>query len=160
MDLLDIERNKLITERCNSLLKVADNCDVEYLQSIIDKSNDALNTYNKSELTVCNPTNVELGKWDSIVKNVVITYYYKPFYKIHESNIDYYLSKTHKKEFFVCCDNTLFCEKLIHRNILLSRKTKNKIKLNPLEKALKQSIKTEILKTFQEQNKELINKYI
>ena len=44
--------------------------------------------------------------------------------------------------------------------ILLNRKIKNICKTEPLELAIKETIHNEILNTFQNQNKELIIKYI
>jgi hypothetical protein len=73
-----------------------------------------------------------------------------------------YYSKIHKveREFYVACDNTVFEEDLRLKYILFKRQIKNKHKLTPLETTLNKTLRNEIIKTFQNQNKELITKYL
>lgn len=62
-------------------------------------------------------------------------------------------------EFMNAVDNTKINDDLIQKYTLLSREIKDKNRLNDLEKSIKESIKIEMLKTFEEQNKKLILKY-
>ena len=73
--------------------------------------------------------------------------------------IQKYAEEKIKEEFKKACDNTEFPEYLKLKNIFLNRKITNQYKLKPLEIALKDTIHTEILITFQKQNKELLIKY-
>jgi hypothetical protein len=58
------------------------------------------------------------------------------------------------------CRKTIFSEDLMLKYILLIRKGRNRHYQEPLLLAIKATIRTEILKTFQEQNQKSITKYI
>lgn len=64
-----------------------------------------------------------------------------------------------KDEFYKAIDNTILEDKLMERFVLVGRKIKRSDN-NPLEKPIRESIHTQFLKEFQEQNKELITKYL
>lgn len=64
-----------------------------------------------------------------------------------------------KDEFYKAIDNTILEDKLMERFVLVGRKIKRSDN-NPLEKTIRESIHTQFLKEFQEQNKELITKYL
>jgi len=65
-----------------------------------------------------------------------------------------------KIKFKNACNNTIFCKDLRLKCILLNRRIPNHDKVEPLLLAIKDTIRNEILKTFQEQNEILITKYI
>jgi len=85
----------------------------------------------------------------------------KEYLKRERESIDYYTNKKNiKTEFKNACNNTVFCKDLMLKYILLNRRIPNQYKVEPLLLAIKDTIHTEILKTFQRQNKILITKYI
>lgn len=65
-----------------------------------------------------------------------------------------------RDEFKKACDITVFCDDLKAKCILLIRKKTSSSDSDPLFLAIKNAIRTEILSTFQNQNKKLINKYL
>jgi len=65
-----------------------------------------------------------------------------------------------REEFKKACNKTFFSYDLMLKFILLNRKIENICKTEPLQLAIKETIHNEILNTFQNQNKELIIKYI
>ena len=87
MNLAEIEQHKIIIKRCKELLKVSLKEDVAYLDSIIKKSNDILNDFNKKELTVVNFTQKEKGIWISSLKKSVKAKYLKPY--LNKIYLDY-----------------------------------------------------------------------
>ena len=74
--------------------------------------------------------------------------------KIHDGYYDKTVSV--RKKFADLCDNTNFTEDLIGQYILFRRTIINPYKLDPLEKELSEALRIEIIKQFQEQNKNLI----
>ena len=78
----------------------------------------------------------------------------------NETKIYYQNELNIQIEFKNACNNTIFCKDLRLRYILLNRRIPNKYKVEGLLLSIKDTIHTEILKTFQEQNEILITKYI
>ena len=64
------------------------------------------------------------------------------------------------KEFSEAIKNNMWDEDLRLRCILFRRQIRNRHKLNPLERALDETIKIEIIVDFYNKNKELITKYL
>ena len=62
-------------------------------------------------------------------------------------------------KFNKACENTIFPEDLKLKYILLCRRISHRTKLDSLELAIKDSIHTEIIKIFQEENIKLISNY-
>lgn len=85
----------------------------------------------------------------------------KEYLKRTKETDDFYKKKDAiKTEFKTACNNTKFSNDLMLKCILLNRKIPNKYKVEGLFLAIKETIHTEILTTFQNQNKKLITKYI
>lgn len=85
----------------------------------------------------------------------------KEYLKREKETKDFYKNiENIKSEFRDSCNKTIFCKDLRLKCILLNRKIPNQYKVEPLLLAIKETIHTEILKTFQNQNQKLITKYI
>jgi hypothetical protein len=86
--------------------------------------------------------------------------------KKEQFKIDEEIKNSYKKQNKIrdeckkACKKTVFTEDLMLKYILLIRKGRNRHYQEPLLLAIKATIRTEILKTFQEQNQKSITKYI
>lgn len=81
MDLIEIEKHKLIVNRCDFLLDVLSEEDYSIVNDIRVKSDNILNQYNNKELTVINPSNTEKGLFFSMVKKVIYGEFLNPIIK-------------------------------------------------------------------------------
>mgnify|MGYP001329888024 CR=1 FL=1 len=75
---IDIEQHKFVVDRATELLQVALSKDIEYIKSIIHISQEAIDSYNKKNLTIADPTKRELGLFSSKVKSVICGRYFNP----------------------------------------------------------------------------------
>ena len=72
MDLLELQRHKLIIERASLLKEVLSNSVDEIdIDKIISKSEDIISKYNQESMSVVNPTNMELGIYNSVLKKFI-----------------------------------------------------------------------------------------
>lgn len=180
--LLEIERHKLIVERSKKLIEILHGEDAETVQSIMKGSKAALDKYNTENRTVIDITKTEDGLWRGNVKKVVVgkfTKYFRGSTRVIRlkiggdccDHLDSYCLECQQKEdeffskritddakraiFSNACDSTEFPEDLKLKYILLCRSAQWP-NLNPLQLALKETIHTEILTVFQNQNQQLI----
>jgi hypothetical protein len=203
MDIIEIEKHKLIIKNSKNLISVVFDNDKSILTDIIIRSEKALEEVNNTELTIVDPTKTEIGRFSKVIKSIINTRFVKPllrddssdylydficnehyifdinsresFYeaeslccscrkKIIDSDIEtdrlYEEEWNMKNEFKKACNKLLLEKDLCLKHILLSRKFGVYPDANPLAKSIKDTIKNEIIKAFQEQNEELITKYI
>ena len=80
--------------------------------------------------------------------------------KREKESKDYYekIDKV-RSEFNIAAEKTVYDKELISKYTIYRRKLINPYFLTPLEKVLGDTIRLEMLRVFQEQNKQLINKY-
>lgn len=97
MDLLELQRHKLIIERASSLKEVLSNViDERELDRIISKSRDIISKYNQESMSVINPTNMELGIYNSVLKKFIHAAYPDATYdEIHETKFSDYIRDTY-----------------------------------------------------------------
>ena len=145
---LEIERHKLIVERSKKLIGVLHGEDEETVQSIMKASKAALDKYNTENRTVIDITKTEDGLWRGNVKKLVLGKFTEYFANGRRHN-------DKSLEFEDACGSTTFPDELKLKYILLHRQVKWP-NLNPLQLALKETIHTEILTVFQNQNQQLI----
>jgi len=107
------------------------------VNEIVNGMQKEIDDFNKSELTIINPTNKELGSIRSALKKIIL-----PLYKGYQKNYIYEL-----------CDKTKLPQYLINAKILLSRKNPHHYAYDELEFALNESIKLEMAAIFYKQHK-------
>lgn len=203
MDIVEIERNKNIVNHINQINKyLLRKSDKKYLENLKTEAQLCLDSFNKENLTVKNPSVLETGKYKMVLKIVINAKYLKPIIdflkqkvnydydficndclfvdkdgeeifdankmcssckiklKKHDKDIEqiyqkiYFINDEYKK----AIEKTNFPLDLRNKWILLNRECKKKGE-NILTRSIKESITTEILNIFKEQNKNLINKY-
>lgn len=184
-DIMEAHRHRLIVESAKPLLKLLGGEDAAAINEIVLRSKLFLSEYNNKNRTVIDMTKTEEGKWRSFVKKVVKGMYMNPVVReIKESMLKFpscdcvgdvcsdECEREHEnvsrandplrgemarieEVFRSACNSTHFDEDLKAKYILLTRRWKWP-ELSPLEAALQESIRTEVLTVFQNQNRELI----
>lgn len=187
-DLIDIERHKIIVEKAEDLLKYITEFDRDSVEEIVNSTKRILDNYNNKHLTVVNITNTEKGKWISFLKCVVFAKYFNHafisryprhigrwnnskedkvyllmyFRQARKNKAKYGITRRNeaekKGEINATIENTIYDDDLKHKYILLRRKYTYP-KTTNLSAAITDSIRFEVLKSYHEQNQELINKY-
>lgn len=154
LDLIEIQRHLKIIELSTELLTyLADDDLISSLEKSLVDSSDIVRNVNISELSVCNPTLVEIGVFRSSVKRIILSRY--------GLRAKYQRKKKKKKKrvrLMKACDNTTMPEDLVNKTILFRRYPRS-ITDSPIGLQVKESIKNEIIKTFEDKNKELILNY-
>ena len=131
-----------------------DSEDQKIVESIINKYSDRLENFNKKNLAIVNPTTKELGTVRANLKRIIKGTYINPLYdKMDQTE---WLELWRKTS--AVCDTTQIKQEVIASRILLSRRLDGWIPRTDLEKALSSQIKLLMLKDFNEQNQEFINK--
>jgi len=67
----EAEKQKIISERAHSLLKILRGNDQSQVQEIANKADGIVSVYNNQNHTVINPTQMELGKWNTFIKSCI-----------------------------------------------------------------------------------------
>ena len=162
MDALDIEQHKMIVLNCEKLLSVCLHEDYFNLKRIYDKSRKIIDEYNNLNLTVSDYNDIEKGLFFASVKKVIYGHFMNGVIKNIDKKTKCYYDVTYciKEEFKKACNKTYFNNDLMMKFILLSRRVRNGDINKDLHLAIKDIIHIQIKKTFQEQNEELIKKYI
>lgn len=166
MNELEIEQHKLIVLNCKKLLIMCLSEDTKYIESVMLKSQKAINKYNNNKLSVSDITQKEIGVWNIAVKNYINSTYVTPLAnkleerlsklkKYDEDDLFEYIHKYKcnlRKKTKSAISSMDFSD-LMKKYTLLNRKSKNIYKPTPLEKEIKEAIKIEVISRFQEQIK-------
>lgn len=89
MDLIEIERHKLIIERCKLLLEIADSIDMINIKNIMTVSEKIIISYENHNFTVVNPSKREIGNFNGNVKLLVYGEFLNKILKDYELNNEY-----------------------------------------------------------------------
>jgi predicted RNA-binding protein YlqC (UPF0109 family) len=155
---LDIQTHKLIVERATALLIVSKEQYKSVIEEIISYSKNIIDNYNGKSKTVIDASKTEEGRWISSIKKIIIGVYLNPYIKKH--NLSTYGNKYHALRTLVkaACDKTNFSTYLKNSYLFLHREMFDPYNPTPLEKAINESIRTQIIIEFSNQNIELITK--
>ena len=132
---------------------IVDESSIRTIEKALGESSDIVRTVNISGLSVCNPTLAEMGVFRSSVKRIILSRY--GLYN------EYQRKKKKKKKrarLIKACDDTNMPVDLINKTILF-RRYPRRIVDSPLGVEMKESIKNEIIRVFEDKNKELILNY-
>lgn len=160
--IVEIERHKRIVSHCNALLKLVKTKDKELINEILNNSKSIIDTNNLSKLEVTNPTLIEIGRFNAVCKKLVRSKYgMSKIKKLEGKGVEYWEARCEiYNDFDKALNNTIIKTETRDKYILLMRSAYNSFYYNDLQKAIRDSIHIEVLTQFQEQNEELINKYI
>ena len=151
---LDIQRLSCAVIELKKSLLYLNNDDKSLVDVMISKYEAIISEYNKNNLTVMNPTKTEIGKIMGGLKVMVKAKYLNNI-KSQKS-----INKVDAHFLFMEASNkTIIPQELVDGKILLRRRVNNSYEYTPLELALNQYLNIEILKEFNNQNKQLINTY-
>ncbi len=145
---MDVYRHKIIVEKLIELIPFLLEEDQMYFKSMLNKSRKIIDTYNWKNKILINPSKKELGRFSANCKKVIsANYNQKDFVNTDDGEFDLYK----------IVESTSFSEHLRMSKILFNRRVCFP-KLTPLEKALNESLKLEILKEFEIENKNILIK--
>lgn len=144
---MDVYRHKIIVEKLLEIIPFLVDEDEKYFKSILQKSRKILNEYNWENKVVIDATKREKGQFKSCCKKVISAHYKD------EDFISLYVAE----KLYEHIEKTPFSQHLINSKLLLNRRC-NFYKMTPLENAINNSIKLEILKEFEEHNKKILIK--
>jgi len=154
MNQYELERHRLIVKNCQLLINVAFNVDKISIIGIMRKSQDVLDFYNNKEKVAIDATKTEIGKWHSSVKKIILG----KILNVYNRNNKSYATYNIRKEIKTACDNTPFSEYLKQSYIHLYRGCDWTNK-SDLQKAILDSLRTQIIIEFTQHNPQIINKY-
>lgn len=144
---MDVYRHKIIVEKLPEIIPFLVDEDEEYFKSILEKSRKLLNEYNWENKVVIDATKREKGQFNSCCKKVISAHY----------NREDFISLDVYEDLYEYIEKTTFNGHLINSKLLLNRRC-NFYKMTPLENAINNSIKLEIIKEFEYHNKEILIK--
>ena len=156
MNEYELERHRIIVKNCNNLINVAFDIDKQIIRAIMKKSQDVLDFYNNKEKVAIDATKIEIGKWKSSVKKIILGKTINVYNR--KNNHHQYDTWDIRNEIKNACDNTPFSEYLKESYIHLYRKCDWTNK-NDLQKAILESLRTQIIIEFTQHNPQIINKY-
>jgi len=145
MDLLEIERLKLVSLKSKELLSVlSGECESGIINNLLNRTEQIISHYNRQNLTVIDVTNKEKGIFKSAIKKVVLGCF---FNKLGKENL--------REDFKKRCDKLKLEEDFILKYTLFSRQC-NRMFPNALEKALLNTFHSVIINEFAKQNEEFL----
>ena len=154
MDLIEIQRHLKIIELSTELLTyLADDDLISGVKKSLVESSGIVRDVNISELSVCNPTVVEMGVFRSSVKRIILSRY-----GVRREHQREKKNRKKRSRLIKACDGTNMPDDLINKTILFRRYPRH-ITDSPIGLQVKESIKNEIIKVFENKNKELILNY-
>ncbi|PHQ27875.1 hypothetical protein [Leeuwenhoekiella nanhaiensis] len=126
----------------NEVLPVIPEEDLNQIISLLEKYTLKVKNYNKTELTVINPTKRELGSFSSSTIRIIRSKYKPDFIDQNKDKID------------VLIKSTNFDEEIITAKILSSRRQPNYYRRDDLDKVLNEHLNLQIYQSFIDQNEE------
>jgi hypothetical protein len=90
MDLIEVEKHKLIVDKSKDLLILLDGENYDFVNKIKEDSNVFINKYNNKNIIVINPTPTEIGAFNSTIKKIIYARYLNPYLKTINRPVDYY----------------------------------------------------------------------
>lgn len=101
MDIIDIEKHKLIVSKTKELLILLNGSDFDFVKLINEKSSRIINNYNNENLTIVDASKTELGIFNSNIKKMVYANYLNPYIKNIKPPVDY----SEKFEEYACIEH-------------------------------------------------------
>jgi len=153
MDLLEVERLKLVVLKSKELLSVlSGECESGVISNLLNRTEQIINYFNKQNLTVTDITEKEKGIFKSVIKKVCLGYF---FNKSQQGDLEYDFKEKIRDDIKKRCDNLILEDDIIFKYTLFSRQC-NKYYPNPLEKALLNTLHSIIINEFTKQNEEFL----
>mgnify|MGYP006446419081 CR=1 FL=1 len=165
-------KNFLIQKKCDELIEVAYDEDIQVLEKIRKKAISKSKKHNKENLTVINPTSKEKGIFKNVSKKVITKTFFKKKLDdlwdlaiVCEDFEDWdILDKINKRENDIkeriheSLQNTFTEHDIEKKYIFFSRNSDENYNKCPIRKSLRESILSEITRIYFKKNKEFITK--